>query len=99
MILAVAIGATMSALILAAALGGTAAGTWAAVRHTVRAAKALLRDARLPRWLRPLIVLGVLPIPGPADELIALLALAVVFLAYRPLVRDAWAATEARAVR
>jgi hypothetical protein len=46
-----------------------------------RLAKSLASDPRIPRPVRWLIVLGLMPVPGPFDEIVlalALLALAVV---------------------
>jgi hypothetical protein len=45
-------------------------------------------DKRIPRSLRALAALGLLPIPGPLDELI--LALVAVPLFYRGPLADAW---------
>lgn len=58
--------------------------------HLARAGKALLTDKRTPRWIRPLIVFAALPVIGPFDEAVGLFVLAVLFAAYRPLVRDVW---------
>jgi hypothetical protein len=58
--------------------------------HLARAGKALFRDKRTPRWIRPLVVIAVAPVPGFLDELVGVLVLAVLFAAYRPLVRDVW---------
>jgi hypothetical protein len=62
----------------------------AGARHTCRAGKALLRDRRTPRWVRPLALFAVAPIPGPVDEIAAVVLAGVLFFAYRPLLRDAW---------
>ena len=40
------------------------------VRITIRAIRLLAREERIPRPLRALVVLGVLPIPGPFDEVV-----------------------------
>jgi hypothetical protein len=60
------------------------------VFRTLRAVKLLATDGRIPRPLRGLIALGVLPIPGPFDEALLLIAAAPLFLFYRPMLRDAW---------
>jgi hypothetical protein len=71
------------------------------VRHTIGAVRLLVRDRRIPRPLRGLIALGLLPIPGPIDEAVLLLAALVLALFYRRPLREAWhssaeARTEAR---
>ena len=55
----------------------------------IRAVRLLTRDGRIPRPLRALVVVGVLPVPGPFDEAVLLLAAAVLFTFYRPVLRDA----------
>ena len=60
------------------------------LKRLLRLLKLLVRDPRVPRLIRWLIVIGLLPIPGPFDE--AALAFAVLMLAVvRPtLVRTLW---------
>ena len=61
-----------------------------AIRRLLRAVRLLAADERVPRWLRWIAAIGLLPIPGPVDELL-LLAVAPVFaIAYRGPMRDAW---------
>jgi hypothetical protein len=62
----------------------------ALVRRTVRAVRNLVRDGKLPRWLRGLAVLGVAPIPGPFDELVLLIVAAILWIGYRERLRAAW---------
>ena len=62
----------------------------APVRRTVRAVRILIRDGRIPRWLRGLAVLGVAPVPGPFDELVLLLVAAILWIGYRERLRAAW---------
>jgi hypothetical protein len=62
----------------------------ALVRRTVRAVRNLVRDGKLPRWLRGLAVLGVAPIPGPLDELVLLIVAAILWIGYRERLRAAW---------
>ena len=58
--------------------------------RTVRAMRLLARDGRIPKPLRMLAGIGLLPIPGPLDEAV-LVVLAPVFLAlYREPMREAW---------
>jgi hypothetical protein len=64
----------------------------ARVRHLIRAMKVLARDDRIPKPLRWVAGIALLPIPGPVDE--AVLALvAPLFLLYREAVREAWHST------
>jgi hypothetical protein len=60
------------------------------VRRAIRAAKLLARDSRIPRPLRWLAAVGLLPVPGPFDEAVLLLAAGLVFTFHRDAVRDAW---------
>ena len=39
------------------------------------------------RWL---VVVGLLPVPGPFDEAVLVVAAVPLFVFYRPLMRDAW---------
>jgi hypothetical protein len=57
--------------------------------------KLLARDGRIPRPLRGLAAFGLLPIPGPIDELALLVVGVVLWLFYRRTLREAWAASEA----
>ncbi|HEY2072132.1 MAG TPA: hypothetical protein VGG88_01015 [Gaiellaceae bacterium] len=48
------------------------------------------RDERIPKPLRALAAIGLLPIPGPVDEIVLLVAAIPLFLFYREQLRDAW---------
>ena len=50
----------------------------------------LARDTRVPRTLRGIAAIGLLPIPGPVDEALLLLVAPVFALFYREPMRDAW---------
>jgi hypothetical protein len=50
----------------------------ALIARTARAVGLLARDARVPRPLRGIAAFGLLPLPGPLDE-IALILIAPVF--------------------
>lgn len=52
--------------------------------------KLLVRDNRLPRWLRALAAVGAAPLPGPFDEAVLLVVAAILWLGYRDRLRDAW---------
>ena len=56
----------------------------------IRAVKLLATDGRIPRPLRWLVVIGLLPVPGPVDEAVLVAAVVPLFVFYRPLLRDAW---------
>jgi hypothetical protein len=60
------------------------------VARTIRASRLVARDRRIPRPLRWLAGLGLLPIPGPFDEALLLLLAPVLFGFYREPMRDAW---------
>lgn len=60
------------------------------LKRTVRSVRLLLRDNRLPRWLRALAAVGVAPLPGPFDEAILLVVAAILWIGYRDRLRDAW---------
>jgi hypothetical protein len=58
--------------------------------RTLRAARILATDTRIPRPLRWVAGIGLLPIPGPVDELVLLLVAPIFFLFYREPMREAW---------
>jgi hypothetical protein len=47
-------------------------------------------DTRIPRTLRWIAALGLLPIPGPVDEALLLLVALPIALFYRSELREAW---------
>jgi hypothetical protein len=64
------------------------------VKHAVRAVRLLARDGRIPRPLRWLAGIGLLPIPGPLDEAVLVLVALALALFHRDLMREAWAQSE-----
>ena len=50
----------------------------------------LARDARVPKPLRWIAAIGLLPMPGPVDEAVLLLVAPIFVLFYRRPMRDAW---------
>jgi hypothetical protein len=56
----------------------------------LRAVRFLARDDRIPRPLKWLTALGLLPVPGPFDEALLLLVAAFLFAFRRDLLREAW---------
>ncbi len=69
----------------------------AAITQTIRAAKIVVRDGRIPRRLRWGGALGLLPIPGPFDEIVLLLVGGVLWLFYRDQLTEAWQQARQRA--
>jgi hypothetical protein len=62
----------------------------AAARRLIRAVQVLAHDGRIPKPLRGLAAFGVLPIPGPIDEAVLLIAGLVLSAFYRASLREAW---------
>jgi hypothetical protein len=52
--------------------------------------KVIARDSRVPKPLRWIAAVGLLPIPGPVDEAVLLLVAPVFLIFYREPMRDAW---------
>jgi hypothetical protein len=52
--------------------------------------KLIARDSRVPKPLRLIAAIGLLPIPGPVDEAVLLLVAPVFAIFYREPMRDAW---------
>ena len=67
---------------------GRAAAAGRTLRHHLGTARLVVRDPRLPRWLKGLALFAVLPIPGPVDEAVALLVLLLVAVRHRGLVLE-----------
>jgi hypothetical protein len=65
------------------------------ITRTVRATRLVACDRRIPRPLRVVAGLALLPVPGPFDEAVLLLVAVPLFLFYRRHVRDAWQRAEA----
>ena len=53
----------------------------------------LARDGEIPRPLRGLALFGLLPLPGPLDEVALVIVAALLFLFYRDRIRRAWRAS------
>ena len=58
--------------------------------RALRLVKALARDSRIPRPVRCLIVAGLLPVPGPFDEIVLALALLLLALVRPGIFRTLW---------
>jgi hypothetical protein len=53
-------------------------------------AKSLATDRRVPKLVRPLVVFGLLPVPGPFDEAVLTLALLILVVSRLGLVGTLW---------
>jgi hypothetical protein len=62
----------------------------AAITRTLRAVRLVIRDGRIPQPLRWAGALGLLPVPGPFDEVVLLVVAAVLWLGYREQLSEAW---------
>jgi hypothetical protein len=60
------------------------------ILRLIRAVKILARDRRIPRPLRWLAAVGLLPVLGPLDEAVLLLVGALLLGFHREPLRDAW---------
>ena len=48
------------------------------------------RDSRIPKPVRGVAAVGLLPIPGPVDEIVLLLVAPILVAFYREPMREAW---------
>jgi hypothetical protein len=62
----------------------------AAIGRALRTVKLLARDHAIPRPLRWLAAIGLLPVPGPFDEALLLLVALLLLLFYRDRFVLAW---------
>ena len=60
------------------------------LRRMARAVALVARDPEVPRPLRAAAGIGLLPIPGPLDEVVLILAAAALWIVYRGRLRSAW---------
>ena len=65
------------------------------VKRTARAVRIVVAHGGIPRPIRWLAAVGLLPIPGPFDEAVLLIVALILLLFYREELRQAW--REARA--
>jgi hypothetical protein len=64
--------------------------------RTLRAVRLVVGDRRIPRPLRWLGGLALLPVPGPFDEAVLLLVAVPLVVFYRRPLRDAWQRADTR---
>jgi hypothetical protein len=62
------------------------------LRDGTRLFRRLLADPRVPRPVKWLLAIAVLPIPGPIDEIAGGAAIALLLRGSRGVVREHWAA-------
>lgn len=60
------------------------------MRRLLRAVRIAAGDDRIPKPLRALAAFGLLPVPGPFDEIALVLAAIPLALFYRGPLADAW---------
>jgi hypothetical protein len=60
------------------------------IGRAIRAVKIVVRDGRIPRPLRWGAALGLMPVPGPFDEIVLLGVGSILWLFYRGQLTDAW---------
>lgn len=60
------------------------------MRRLLRAVRIAANDDRIPKPLRALAALGLLPVPGPVDEIALVFAAIPLALFYRGPLADAW---------
>lgn len=59
-------------------------------KRTIRALRLAATNERIPKSLRWLVALGLLPVPGPFDEAVLLIAAVPLALFYRAPFAEAW---------
>ena len=60
------------------------------VKRTARAVRIVVGHAGIPRPIRWLAAIGLLPIPGPFDEAVLLIVALILFVFHREQLRQAW---------
>jgi hypothetical protein len=60
------------------------------LKRTARAVRIVVAHDGIPRPIRWLAAVGLLPIPGPFDEAVLLLVGLILFVFYRQELRQAW---------
>ena len=60
------------------------------IKRTARAVRIVIGHGGIPRPIRWLAAIGLMPIPGPFDEAVLLLVALILFVFYRQELRQAW---------
>jgi hypothetical protein len=60
------------------------------MKRTARAVRLVIGHGGIPRPIRWLAAIGLLPLPGPFDEAVLLLVALILFVFYRQELRQAW---------
>ena len=60
------------------------------MKRTARAVRVVVGHDGIPRPIRWLAAIGLLPIPGPFDEAVLLVVALILFVFYRQELRQAW---------
>ena len=53
------------------------------MRKHLNVAKRLAKDGAVPGWMRGLLVFGLLPIPGPVDDVVLVIVVLLLVTVYR----------------
>jgi hypothetical protein len=64
------------------------------IRRTIRSVRRIAADRRIPRPLRWLLAVSLLPIPGPVDEAVLVLVAPLLVIFYRQPMLEAWRQSE-----
>jgi hypothetical protein len=59
-------------------------------KRTVRSVRIVVRDGQIPRPLRWGAAMGLMPLPGPFDEVVLLIVAGALWLFYRDRLTEAW---------
>lgn len=60
------------------------------IKRTARAVRIVIGYGGIPRPIRWLAAVGLLPVPGPFDEAVLLVVALLLFVFYRRELRQAW---------
>ncbi len=67
------------------------------IARTIRTVRLISKDRRIPRPLRWLLALSLLPVPGPFDEAVLIAAAPLLAIFYRGPMLEAWRGASAQA--
>ena|SRR5215211_7979344 len=69
------------------------------IARSLRATRLVVADRRIPRPLRWIAALALLPLPGPLDEAVLLVLAPILFVFHRTPMREAWRDAESPELR